>query len=136
MSPLNVLILIVEDDKYMNETIREVLEDEGFVIDSALNAVDALIKVKHGHKKYHILLLDYNLDDRYGINGIDIFETAKTINPGVKGIMISAYGEKLIKQKCRQNGIDMFIDKPFRVNDLIKSVKNLAEEYPGEEKTS
>jgi len=134
MKPLNILILIVEDDKYLNETIREVLEDEGFVIESALNPVDALIKIKHGKKKFHILLLDYNLNDKYGINGLDVFETAKKINPDIRGIMISAYGEKYVKEKCRKLGILIFLDKPFLVTELIENVKIMAEEYSSEEK--
>lgn len=134
MESINFLILVVEDDKYMNETIREVLEDEGYKTESALNAVDALIKIKHGKKKYRVMILDYNLDDRYGINGMDVFETARKINPAVKGIMISAYGEKFIKEKSRKLGINVFIDKPFLINDLINSVRDLTEEYSNEEK--
>lgn len=50
MPNLNILILVIEDDKYMNETLCEVLESEGYNVESALNALDAINKIKHSDK--------------------------------------------------------------------------------------
>lgn len=122
------LILVVEDDKYLNEVIQEVLIEEGYKIESALSAVDALIKIEHQEKKYQVVILDYNLFDKHGINGIDIFERAKELNPDVRGIMISAYGEKFIREMSRKKGIDIFIDKPFLVSDFVNSVHSLTKQ--------
>jgi DNA-binding NtrC family response regulator len=127
MPNLNVLILIVEDDKYMNETLCEVLESEGYNVESALNALDAINKIKHSEKTYHILILDYNLQYLQGITGLDIFALAKSKNPESKGIMISAYvRDKELKQKAAQAGISTFIDKPFLITDLVDSVDDLS----------
>jgi CheY-like chemotaxis protein len=89
-----------------------------------VSAIDALNKIKHGSRRYDLLLLDYNLNDRYGINGLDIFEAARQVNPSVKGVMVSAYGEHLIKERSRQKGIKTFIDKPFLISDLVDSIDN------------
>jgi DNA-binding NtrC family response regulator len=127
MPNLNVLILIVEDDKYMNETLCEVLESEGYNVESALNALDAINKIKHSEKTYHILILDYNLQYLQGITGLDIFALAKSIHPESKGIMISAYGRnKELQEKALKAGISTFIDKPFLITDLVDSVDDLS----------
>lgn len=127
MPNLNVLILIVEDDKYMNETLCEVLESEGYNVESALNALDAINKIKHSEKTYDVLILDYNLQYLQGITGLDIFALAKSINPESKGIMISAYGrDKELKQKAAKAGISTFIDKPFLITDLVDSVDDIS----------
>jgi DNA-binding NtrC family response regulator len=127
MPNLNVLILIVEDDKYMNETLCEVLESEGYNVESALNALDAINKIKHSEKTYHVLILDYNLQYLQGITGLDIFALAKSMNPESKGIMISAYGrDKELKQKAAKAGISTFIDKPFLITDLVDSVDDIS----------
>jgi DNA-binding NtrC family response regulator len=127
MPNLNVLILIVEDDKYMNETLCEVLESEGYNVESALNALDAINKIKHSEKTYHILILDYNLQYLQGITGLDIFALAKSKYPKSKGIMISAYGrDKELKLKALKAGISTFIDKPFLITDLVDSVDDIS----------
>jgi DNA-binding response OmpR family regulator len=123
---MNILILIVEDDKYMNETLCEVLESEGYNVESALSALDAINKIKHSEKYYQLLILDYNLQYLQGITGLDIFKMAKENDPDVKAIMISAYGkDKELKEKARSTGIDAFIDKPFLITDLIDTVDNI-----------
>jgi CheY-like chemotaxis protein len=54
----NLNVLIIEDDKYMNETLCEVLDSEGYNVDFALNALDAINKVKQNKRKYPVLVLD------------------------------------------------------------------------------
>ncbi|NOS84385.1 MAG: response regulator [Ignavibacteria bacterium] len=123
---MNILILIVEDDKYMNETLCEVLESEGYNVESALSALDAINKLKHSDKYYHLLILDYNLQYLQGITGLDIFKMAKENDPEVKAIMISAYGkDKELKEKARSTGINAFIDKPFLITDLLDTVDDI-----------
>ncbi len=127
MPNLNVLILVIEDDKYMNETLCEVLESEGYNVDSANNALDAINKIKHTNNKYHILVLDYNLQYINGINGLDIFEIAKKIDPEVKAVLISAYGrDKNLKEKAYSIGISSFIDKPFLITDLVDTIDDIS----------
>ncbi|MBE2218862.1 MAG: response regulator [Ignavibacteria bacterium] len=126
MPNLNILILVIEDDKYMNETLCEVLESEGYNVESALNALDAINKIKHSEKKYQLLILDYNLQFLQGITGLDIFQIAKEIDPDVKAIMISAYGrDKELKDKASKVGISQFIDKPFLITDLVDTVDDI-----------
>jgi CheY-like chemotaxis protein len=123
----NLNVLIIEDDKYMNETLCEVLDSEGYNVDFALNALDAINKVKQNKRKYPVLVLDHNLGHMQGINGIDIYEIAKELNPEVKAVMISAYGKnKSTKEKALSKGINTFIDKPFLITDLIDAVDDLA----------
>jgi len=130
MPNLNILILIIEDDKYMNETLCEVLESEGYNVDSVLNAPDAISKIKHSRKNYHVLILDYNLGHLQGINGIDIYEIARELNPEVKAVMISAYGkDKNTKEKALSKGINMFLDKPFLITDLVDAVDDLSRDF-------
>ncbi|HMQ81119.1 MAG TPA: response regulator [Ignavibacteria bacterium] len=134
---MNILILIVEDDKYMNETLCEVLESEGYNVESALSALDAINKIKHSEKYYQLLILDYNLQYLQGITGLDIFEMAKEKDPGVKAIMISAYGkDKELKEKARSTGIDAFIDKPFLITDLIDTVDGILRHSASKEAAS
>lgn len=137
MPNLNILALVVEDDKYMNETLCEVLESEGYHVDSSSSAIDALNKIKHSDVKHDLLILDYNLQYLQGITGLDIFEQAKEKDPDVKAIMISAYGRNRdLKAKAYKKGIKVFLDKPFLLTDLVDAVDDLARDFTGKRSSS
>ena len=126
MKKVNILILIVEDDKYMNETLCDVLRSEGYDVDSTVNAMKAISNIKHGAKKYDLLVLDYNLQHLQGINGIDIYEIAKETNPNIKAVIITAYGsEKGIREEALAKGVNNFIEKPFLITDLVDTIDDL-----------
>ena len=124
---MNILILIAEDDNYNNKALCEVLESEGYNVETALNSLDAINKVKHNEKTYQLLILDYNLQDLQGTTGLDIFEMAKENDPNIQAIMISSYGEdKGLKEKVHNSiGIRAFVDKPFLTTDLIDTVDDI-----------
>jgi len=124
----SILILVVEDDKYMNETLREVLEDEGYDVESSLTVDEAISKIKYNEKKFNLLILDYNLQFLSGVTGLDIYQIAKDKTPDVQAIMISAYGDKKIKEKAREKGINVFLDKPFKINEFTDAVNAVYEE--------
>lgn len=129
MNNLNILILIIEDDKYMNETLCDVLKSEGYNVDATVSAVEAINKIKATPTKYHLLILDYNLKHLQSITGIDIYDIAKELNPGVKAIMITAYGsDRGIRDKALARGINTFLDKPFLITDLVDAVDDLSRE--------
>jgi DNA-binding response OmpR family regulator len=120
-------VLLVEDDKFMNEILREFIESEGMNVDSTLNYKEAVYQIIKTNGNYDILIVDYNLDKADDKNGIDVFEKIKTINPGVKAIMISAYGNKSIKKNAINRGIKYFIDKPFLLEELTAKINELVE---------
>ena len=123
---VRILILVVEDDKYMNETLREVLEEEGYKVESSLTVQEAQEKIRYSEKKFNLLILDYNLQFLSGVTGLDIYLLAKERNPAIQAIMISAYGDKKIKEKAREKGISVFLDKPFKINEFTEAVNSIS----------
>ncbi len=121
----NTKVLVVEDDQYMNELLCEVLGSEGYDVKGATTVIDAISKLKNTKYGYGMLVLDYNLQNNNGLTGIDIYKAAKAIYPGIKSIMMSAYGSKKIKDMALESGINMFIDKPFRLNELVETMHTL-----------
>jgi CheY-like chemotaxis protein len=132
-SHVKVMILVIEDDKYMNETIREVLENEGYKVESSLSVIDAINKLVHFNKKYQLMIVDYNLQHLQDISGIDIFELAKKMNPDIQAIMVSAYNSRTIKDRAFSHGISFFLEKPFLIKDLIKATEKLTKSYSSED---
>jgi len=121
----NLPVLIVEDDKYMNETLCEVLESEGYNVESALSAAEAIKKLNDKSKKFYLLILDYNLGSFNGVTGIDIYNIVKDKFKDIKAVMISAYGNKKIKDTASNCGVNIFLDKPFLITDLLSALKSI-----------
>jgi DNA-binding NtrC family response regulator len=93
--------------------------------------VDAINMIKHGQENYNLLILDYNIQFLQGINGIDIYEIAKEVNPDIKAIMITAYGrDRRIKENAIKKGINAFFEKPFLITDLVDTVDYLTKKNP------
>lgn len=120
-----VYVLLVEDDKYMNLTLSGFLEEEGYDIVSAVSANEAIEKIQENHKAYSLVILDYNLGNLSGMTGLDILQKMKSVNPDVKSILITAYSDKKIKDLAKSAGIDVFINKPFLLDDILDAVASL-----------
>ena len=120
-----VYVLLVEDDKYMNLTLSGFLEEEGYDIVSAVSANEAIQKIQENNKSYSLVILDYNLGNLSGMTGLDILQKMKSVNPDVKSILITAYSDKKIKELAKNAGIDVFINKPFLLDDILEAVSTL-----------
>lgn len=120
-----VYVLLVEDDKYMNLTLSSLLDEEGYDIVSATSANEALDKIYDNNKIYSLVILDYNLGNLSGMTGLDILKKMKEVNPNVRSMLITAYSDNKIKELAREAGIDIFINKPFLLDDVLEAVAKL-----------
>ncbi len=129
MVPLEQMceILVVDDDKDMCRIISSILKEEGYGVDKAYDGEQANRKVKA--RGYNLMLLDYKLPD---IDGINVLKEIRRIEPSLKVIMISAYGDPSIKSMAKKLGAYRFLDKPFDLNRLIKTVKGALAKKQGE----
>ena len=111
-------ILIVDDEEDIRETVKTIMEKEGYRVLVAVNGDDCLKQLKT--EKPDLILMDIMMP------GTPVREVVKKIK-GVKIAYLSvvrtseAENEELLGQK---NVVD-FIQKPFDVKDLAKRVKKL-----------
>ncbi|RMA93071.1 response regulator transcription factor [Hydrogenothermus marinus] len=113
-------ILIVEDNKDLNETIKEILEINGFLSDSAYDGEEALDFIQNFD--YDLIILDIMLPK------IDGFQVCKEIRD--KGIdtpvlMLTAKDTTKDKVKGLDIGADDYLVKPFEIEELIARIKAL-----------
>jgi len=117
-------VLLVEDDKFMNEILRDYMASEGMYVDAVFSYSDAVYQI-NSESGYDILIVDYNLNKNNSKNGLEIHDKLKELNPGIKTIMISAYGNKIIKKNAYLKGIHYFLDKPFVLDELSMRILEL-----------
>ncbi len=111
-------ILVVDNDKDMCRLIVSILREEGYSVDNAYDGESALLQINRHH--YGILVLDYKLS---GLSGLSILENARRISPSNETIMISAFGNESVRAKAKELGVYAFLDKPFNIDRLKKTVK-------------
>ncbi len=113
-------ILVVDDDKDLCDLISDIISNEGY---SVLNAYDANMAISIIiANKIDVMIIDNKLS---GASGINVIEQSKFLNPGLKTIMISAFGNTNTKLRAKDLGVYDFLDKPFDINELISRVGEL-----------
>ncbi|HQU86800.1 MAG TPA: sigma-54 dependent transcriptional regulator [Pyrinomonadaceae bacterium] len=113
-------ILIVDDERGIRETLRGVLEDEGFEVETVVNGEACLEIVKKQH--FSCILLDIWLGD--GIDGLETLQKLREDGNDSAVVMISGHGNIETAVKSTKLGAFDFIEKPLSLERTIVTVKN------------
>lgn len=113
-------ILIVDDERGIRETLRGVLEDEGFEVETVETGEACLEIVKKQH--FSCILLDIWLGD--GIDGLDTLKKLREDGNDAAVVMISGHGNIETAVKSTKLGAFDFIEKPLSLERTIVTVKN------------
>lgn len=113
-------ILIIEDEPAMQETIRQFLQKEKFMVETAANFNSALNKIND--YDYDCILLDIMLQ---GGNGLDILKELKKMRRTDSVIIITAKNSLDDKVKGFELGADDYLTKPFHLAELNVRIRSL-----------
>ncbi|MDF2668371.1 MAG: CheY-like receiver protein [Paenibacillus sp.] len=110
-------VLIVDDQNGIRVLLVEVFSSEGYHTSQASNGKLALEIVRKDPPD--LVLLDMKIP---GMDGLDILKHIKQINPSIKVIMMTAYGELDMIKEATDLGALMHFTKPFDIDDLRLAV--------------
>ncbi|CAN5358370.1 sigma-54 dependent transcriptional regulator [soil metagenome] len=113
-------ILIVDDERGIRETLRGVLEDEGFEIETVVSGEDCLKAVETTH--FACILLDIWLGD--GIDGLETLKRLRKIGNDSAVIMISGHGNIETAVNATKLGAFDFIEKPLSLERTVVTIRN------------
>lgn len=112
-------IWIVDDERGILDTLKDILQDEGYVVETFCYAKDFLEKLKIKQPK--ALFLDLWLKDA---DGLEVLKEVKKFNPSIPIIIISGHGTIETAVKAIKIGAYDFIEKPLSYERIIVSLKN------------
>jgi len=115
-------ILIIDDELKICEILKDILNNEGYEADFAINGTEGLRKIQKG--KFDLVLLDIKLPD---IDGLNLLKKIKDFDPDILVIMISAFGTVSTAVEALKNGAEDFIEKPLETTRIITTIKNILE---------
>ena len=119
MSKNSFHILVVDDDDRIRELVKQYLEENNFLVSTAIDAFDA--KKKLDIIKFDILILDIMMP---GKSGLSLTEEIKKIN-STPVILLTAKGEATDRIKGLEIGADDYLGKPFEPKELLLRIKNI-----------
>jgi len=127
------LVLVVDDEPNIRETVGFILEMEGFTVALAEDGEQALAEV--ARLRPPVVLLDAMMPRR---DGFDVCRTIKG-DPALAGtqiVMLTAMGQKRDRERAFAAGADYFVTKPFDEADLLSLLRRLTSLPPHQQAAS
>lgn len=112
-------ILVVEDDQDMRDFIQEILSEQGYVVTTAANGKEALARLDE--TDFPIIVSDLKMPVMDGITLLDEISAREVLQPFV--ILITAFGDIDDAIQLINRGAYDYIIKPFKIEQLLISVK-------------
>jgi len=116
-----ISILLVEDDKDLNELVSSYLRKSFYDVTSVFNGLDALNEFEE--QNYDLILSDIMMPL---CDGYELARQIRNINSQVPIIFMSARDDKPSKQLGYRVGIDDYITKPFDLDELVLKISAIA----------
>jgi len=125
---LSMNILIVDDDPAQRELLKGFLENQGY---STLSAPDGHEAIRLFEREpVHLVLLDQRMP---GLSGDAVLEKMKGMNPKVRVIMITAFGDVDTAVAAMKLGAADFLEKPVDLSVLLKMIRQTEQEIAVDE---
>ncbi len=117
-------ILIVDDEPGIRELVGQILQDEGYEVQTAASGEDALEAV--GRDVFDLILLDLWLP---GIDGIEVLKQLKASGVSTPVIVISGHASAEQAVTAIQAGAHDFLEKPLSYDRVLVSVRNTLKQF-------
>ena len=126
-------ILLVEDNELNREIAVEILNEYGFLVDTAENGAEAVEKVKNSTSgKYDLVLMDVQMPV---MNGYEATKQIRALDdPALAGITILAMTANAFdedRKKALKCGMDGFLSKPIVIEELISTLQKNLDQVSG-----
>jgi DNA-binding NtrC family response regulator len=118
-----IKILVVDDDTELRANLSEVLQGAGYETFEATSGQEACDVARTGD--FDIVLLDLMMPR---MSGMDVLGEMKKISPRSKVVMITAFATVGNAVEAIKKGASDYIAKPFKINELLITVRRVIEE--------
>lgn len=112
-------ILIIDDERAIRNTLREILEYENYEVEDTDNGVDGIAMI--GSNDYDLVLCDIKMNR---MDGMEVLTEILAVKPDLPFIMISGHGTVETAVEASKKGAFDFISKPPDLNRLLITVRN------------
>ena len=112
-------ILVVDDERYIRNSLKEILGDEGYEVEEAEDGNQAVEMIDKEH--YDVVLCDIKMP---GKDGIEVLDHVAEQGIDSMMVMLSGHGDIQTAVDCLKKGAFDYLAKPLDLNRLLITVKN------------
>src|SRR5471032_1037925 len=117
-------VLIVDDEPDIRELVAGILSDEGYSVRTAADSNEAVAAVRA--RRPSLLILDIWMQGA-GLDGLELLDLVKKLDPDLPVIMISGHGNIETAVSAIKRGAYEFLEKPFKSDRLLLVVERALE---------
>ena len=110
-------VMVIDDEKIVGDMARLSLEQEGYAVETFLNAEPALARLKE--EEFDVVVTDLKMK---GIDGMEVLLTVKKLYPKTQVIMITAFANLDSAIEAMRGQVYDFFPKPVRIKELKASI--------------
>jgi PAS domain S-box-containing protein len=118
-------VLIVDDDEDVRSAVGFILESLGYSIIIARDGVEALQLYSDQREQIDVVLLDWRMP---GMNGDECFDKLREIDPDIRAVLSTGFGQEGMAQSLIEKGMQGFIRKPYRAQELAEVIANVLDD--------
>ena len=115
-------ILIIDDERSIRNSLKEILLDEGYEVDVAENGAQGCEMVDK--EKYSVIFCDIKMPE---MDGMEVLDRFNQMGIDAAIVMISGHGDIAVAVECIKKGAFDFIPKPLDLNRILITIKNATE---------
>lgn len=115
----NMKLLVVDDERSIRNSLKEILEMENYTVDLAENGADACAMAEK--ERFDAILCDIKMP---GMDGIEVLDRIASEGIDSPVIMISGHADIGTAVECIKKGAFDFIEKPLDLNKILITIKN------------
>jgi DNA-binding NtrC family response regulator len=114
-------ILLIDDEEDMDWLLKKILNEAGYDCLTATTGKEGVEIFDMFSKEIGAVILDLKLPD---MNGWEVLDDIKSCNPLITAIIITAFGTPEARKTAWEKKVYRFVDKPFKVEDMLKIVED------------
>jgi len=122
VSSLMKKILVVDDEIGIRQSLKKILEKEGYEVLTASNGEEAFKVIRSD--AVDLLISDIRMA---GMDGLELLKVCKSVSPYTEVIMITGYASVDTAVDSMKQGAYDYITKPFKKADIVKAVQKAIE---------
>lgn len=119
---IDMKILVVDDERAIRNSLKEILSDEGYNVDVAEDGATAIDMAEK--ERYDVIFCDIKMPN---MEGTEVLEKLRSDGVDSAIIMISGHGDIDTAVECIKKGAFDFIQKPLDLNRILITIKNATE---------
>lgn len=121
-SAANASILVVDDEKFLLDLVREILEEAGYRVTALASSVSAFHLFSAAPSKFDLVIADERMPE---LSGTALSEQILEIRPDIPIILHTDYPDPVSRTKARAIGVRAIVGKSGGMNDLVTHVRRL-----------